>query len=56
MCDKKDIPTPEEFDSMLKSIGFVESTHTYKNYYIERNIEKKRIKKIRTITNNKKAA
>lgn len=41
MCNNEDIPTPEEFDSMLKSIGFVESTHTYKNYYIERNIEKK---------------
>ena len=41
MCANKDIPTPEEFASMLKSIGFVESTHKYKNFYIKRYLKKK---------------
>ncbi|CEQ22165.1 Uncharacterised protein [[Clostridium] sordellii] len=33
-------PTPKEFNEMLKAIGFVDSTHEYKNYYIERDLVK----------------
>ena len=33
-------PTPKEFSEMLKDIGFVESTHEYKNFYIERDLVK----------------
>ena len=33
-------PTPKEFSEMLKDIGFVKSTHEYKNYYIERDLVK----------------
>ncbi|GAA0106928.1 hypothetical protein UT300013_35540 [Paraclostridium sordellii] len=33
-------PTPKEFNEMLKAIGFVESTHEYKNFYIERDLVK----------------
>ncbi|CEN23820.1 Uncharacterised protein [[Clostridium] sordellii] len=44
MKDKKENefkkPTPKEFDEMLKAIGFVESTHEYKNFYIERDLVK----------------
>ena len=33
-------PTPKEFSEMLKDIGFVKSTHEYKNFYIERDLVK----------------
>lgn len=33
-------PTPKEFSEMLKAIGFVESTHEYKNFYIKRDLVK----------------
>lgn len=42
MCKDNKKPTPEEFSKMLKEIGFVESTHTYQNFYVERDIEKKK--------------
>ncbi|CEQ17873.1 hypothetical protein [Paraclostridium sordellii] len=44
MKDKKENefkkPTPKEFNEMLKAIGFVDSTHEYKNFYIERDLVK----------------
>ncbi|MBW4862603.1 MAG: hypothetical protein KZY55_12760 [Paeniclostridium sp.] len=33
-------PTPKEFSEMLKAIGFVDSTHKYEFFYIERDLVK----------------